>query len=350
LLLVVGRQLPALCERVEVQPTDIAGLTLTTPAPPAPELRVANEHLDDNVTLERLLAAEGYLFFRNVLDVAAVAAARAEMMHVLQRLDLIEPGAQLPIATSTLNAEARQDGMRLLDEEGKKLRIFQKFVAVPANRAFFEKIVGGPVGFAPIVFYRSRPPGWAVGGWHQDGFYNQGFGLHTAWIPVMDIDTELGGMCIAPGLEKAGYLQDPELWNQSIPPHRIPRELHRRSDYHPGDLLIFKEFMPHTGIPNCSTQNLYRLSFDIRFYPAGNRAFLEGELAEVDHGSIVIDCDDGMTRRLEITPETILWSGREDMQTGLELSSWAQPNEGRVMARCDGDRGVYVRLFKDRFP
>jgi ectoine hydroxylase-related dioxygenase (phytanoyl-CoA dioxygenase family) len=320
------------------------------PAPPAPEFRVANGYLDDNVALNRILADEGYLFFRNVLDLGAVATARAEMMNVLRRLGLIESGVELPIATSIVNASALQAGTGRLDEECKKLRIFQKFVDVPANRAFFEKVVGGPVGFAPIVFYRSRPPGWAAGRWwHQDGFYNQGFDLCTAWIPVMDIDPELGGMCIAPGLEKAGFLQDLESWDQSIPEHRIPREMWRRADYHPGDVVIFKEMMPHTGLPN-STQGLYRLSFDFRFYPANRRAFLEGELAEVGDGWIVIDCDDGVRRRLVITPDSMLWSGREDLQKGTELSSWAKPLEGRVMAKCDGDRGIYVRLFKDRFP
>src|SRR5262249_20932218 len=156
-----------------------AGMTSQTdlaPAPPPPALRVSNDHLDDPATLDRLLTDEGYLFFRNVLDVASVETARQAMMGVLIDAGLIDEDADTPRARPAGDevrvARARHKeswGPSELDAEFKRRGIWQQFVRVPAVRAFFERVVGGAVGFAPIAEYRCRPPGYGAF-WHQDGF------------------------------------------------------------------------------------------------------------------------------------------------------------------------------------
>jgi hypothetical protein len=308
----------------------------------AADLRVANEHIDDRAALSCLLADEGYLFFRGVLDASAAVAAGVEMMTVLERLGLIELQDGLPVSNERLVDRGVQRELRAVENELGKRNIWQRFVAVPANRRFFEKIVGGPVGFAAIAYYRSRFPGWGEY-WHQDGFYMQGFDLRTAWIPVMPIDRALGGISIAAGMHRFGYLQDPARWEQPIPEHRIPPESRLRSEYFPGDVLIFDCRMPHTGLSNVSPHNLCRLSFDIRFYPADRRSFLDGEPIGAGDDWILLGCDDGVTRRLDVSAETLLSSESGATTRGSELPSWLVTHPGRVMVTPDADRAVYVR-------
>jgi 1-deoxypentalenic acid 11beta-hydroxylase len=312
-------------------------------APPASDLRVANEHIDDRDMLTRLLADEGYLFFRDVLDAAAALAAGAEMMAVLERRGLVELHDGRPVSTARFVDGGIQDGKRFgLDEEFEKRQIWQRFVALPSNRGFFEKIAGGPVGFAPIAYYRCRPPGWGEY-WHQDGFYMQGFGLRTAWIPVMPISRELGGICIAAGMHRFGFLQDAARWEQPIPEERIAPESRRCSEYFPGDVLIFDNAMPHTGLSNTSPDNVCRLSFDVRFCAAERRSYLDGDVVDAGDDWIQVAGDDGLTRRLDVSKETLLTEESGATEQGSELSAWLVTHRGRVMVTHDADRATYVR-------
>jgi hypothetical protein len=177
----------------------------------------------------------------------------------------------------------------------------------------------------------------------------QEFDLRTAWIPVMDIAAEMGGICLAPGMHTVGYLHDQEsMAIQPIPEERIPEELCRHVDYHPGDVLVFEGFMPHTGLPNAT--NLYRLSIDVRFYRAENRGYLQGTLGEVVDHWVEIHCDDGVTRRLRIPDDILLRSESGETHKGSELSEWKMPKGGRVMASRRGDTAIYLRPVKFKFP
>lgn len=325
--------------------------TATLP-PPAPELRVANAYLDDVTTLDRLLADEGYLFFRDVLDVGSIATVRRAMVGVLERLGLVAPGSDLPQSSGAqVGPGAGQTVAPVLDEEFSKLKLWEACVAVPKNRDFFEKVVGGPVGFAPISEYRSRPPGSQETYWHQDGYYMQRFGLRTAWVPVMDIDREMGGIEIAAGMHRDGYLHDGETASiLPIPEDRIERTVCRRADYHPGDVLIFGEYMPHTGLPNHTTENLYRMSFDVRFFRLGGREYAQGNLVEVGPDWITVACDDGETRRFAIGEGTVLRAKSGETSSGTDLAQWQMPDGEPVMVSDEGGDAVYVRPVKFAFP
>jgi hypothetical protein len=244
------------------------------------------------------------------------------MTGVLQRVGLVKPGVDLPVSSgANLEPGAGQTVAPLLYEEYNKLRLWQTFVQVPKNHAFFEAMMGAPVEFAPIGEYRSRAPTSRETYWHQDGYYSQQFHLRTAWIPVMDVDTEMGGIKIASGLHHDGYLHDDDTDEiKAIPESRIPEGLCRQTNYHLGDVLVFGEFVPHTGLPNGTTKNLYRLSFDVRFYRAGNRGYLQGKLRDVGDDWITVDCDDGKTRRLAIRDRVVLRSKSGETLMGPRLS------------------------------
>jgi hypothetical protein len=162
----------------------------------------------------------------------------------------------------------------------------------------------------------------------------------------MDIDDELGGLCIAPGLHRAGYLHDPARPTDPVGDERVPPEMWRSADYHPGDVVIFGPFMPHTGLSN-ATEDRYRLSFDVRFYAIDRQQFLEGDLVEVGPSWVDVECGDGVTRRLQIGPETVLYSDTGEISTGADPSRWAASRSRHVIASRDGDRATYLRLGVD---
>jgi ectoine hydroxylase-related dioxygenase (phytanoyl-CoA dioxygenase family) len=324
---------------------------VTTPPPAAPELRVANEYLGDHDALMQLLDQDGYLFFRGVLDVDAIATVRAAMVKVLQDHDLVEAGADLPRAsTQRVGPGAGQTVAPVLDEHYNQLGLWQDFVTVPAVRSFFEQVAGGPVEFAPIAEYRSRPPGSTEIYWHQDGYYQQRFGLLTAWIPVMDLPTEMGGIAVASGQHHAGYLHGMETTSiLPISEEVIDAAGIRRTDYHPGDVLVFGEHLPHTGLPNETTQNLYRLSIDVRFYREGRRGYLMGELLEVGDDWVKVRCDDGVTRRVEVPADILVRSKSGETLRGADLADWYMPIGDQVMVSTTDDRAVYLRPVKFKF-
>jgi hypothetical protein len=300
----------------------------------------------DFAALERQLDEEGYLFFRSVLDIGAVERVRTAMTGVLERFGLVEPDSTMPESTGdpTVPRGAEIVTAAILNAEYHRLRLWQQFVDVPQNRAFFELIAGGPVDFAPITEYRSRAPNSGQIYWHQDGYYLQHFQLRTAWIPVMDIDEQMGGIAIASGLHRSGFLHDAGRDTiLPIPTARIPDDLYRRSEYHPGDVLIFGEYTPHTGLPNRTTSNLYRLSFDVRFHRAGDRAYDQGELIEIGDSWIVVRSDRGVVRRVEIPRDLVIRAKSGATLAGARLSSWDVAKGEFVMVSCCGDRATYLR-------
>jgi hypothetical protein len=167
----------------------------------------------------------------------------------------------------------------------------------------------------------------------------------------MDIDLELGGIEIAAGLHRGAWLHDRETKSiQAIPEDRIPPAACRYAEYHPGDVLVFGEFMPHTGMPNRTDRGLYRLSFDVRFYRLDDRGYFQGMLAARDDDSVTIECDDGIVRRLRIGPEVVLRSKSGETMKGDDLGSWQMAIGEPVMASSRDDDAIYVRPVKFKFP
>ena len=174
--------------------------------------------------------------------------------------------------------------------------------------AFFQNLLEGPVFWVPIVEYRITPPtghAWPDPwiGRHQDGFANEGIAFRTCWVPLMEIGALEGGLAMAEGQHNRGYLHDPN----DAPQYPIPREaldddVWRRSDYRPGDLVMFNTRIPHAGMPNYS--NRFRMSLDIRVMPASGDLPLVGTVREITTDKIVIDNHDGRTVGLSMDADT----------------------------------------------
>jgi hypothetical protein len=275
--------------------------------------------LDDPAALRKRWEDEGVLYFRNVIDRGAVAKVRGEYVERLVNLGLVIPDSEEPIWTGL----DRVDGKAV---QGVDDSLWQEFVAHPTFDGLVKRAFGEAPTWVPIVVHRvSHPidpasaPEDTFNGRHQDGFYNNGINFVTCWVPLMDIDEEVGGLVVVPGSHKGPYLHDPE--NPpvySIPRDAIPDEAWRRGDYHAGDVLIFHNRIAHAGLPNVSDR--YRLSIDLRFLPSSAPEPVSGHIVSVGHGSVTILDDSGERQELIVNDDTFVRGPKGNRVTSDDYS------------------------------
>ena len=282
------------------------------------ELRISNEALSDGRLLKRRFDEDGYLFFRDVLDQAAVTTLRDQFLDVLVKHGVVAEGSSQGTPNGrVVDAKAVR---RELDEH----RLWETFVALPSIDAFFIRVFGEPVNWAPIAVYRytqlSDPGGDIFAGRHQDGFFNRGLNLRVVWIPLVDIDESVGGLAIAAGMHKRGYLHDAsQPPNFPIPADAIPLDAWHRTTYQPGDVVIFHEDTPHAGLPNRSDR--VRLSIDIRPIPVSEPQPLIGTIVAAHGDSVTVRTDDTHDVHLRIDDDTYIRGDHGQVLTPADLSS-----------------------------
>jgi 1-deoxypentalenic acid 11beta-hydroxylase len=121
---------------------------------------------------------------------------------------------------------------------------------------------------------------------HQDHFFiraNSEF--RTLWVPLMDIDADVGGLALAVGSHRQGLREHRE--QRGVLSYQMKGRTQRgialdaisetwgTIDYHPGDLLVFHSLMLHRALPNESDR--IRLSLDARCQPARMPATWQAE-------------------------------------------------------------------------
>jgi hypothetical protein len=200
-------------------------------------LRTANDTVGNPERTAAMIAEDGYLFFKDVLDHGAVARLRQKYIDVLVDMGVVDEGAEEPIWNGAdlsdfpVKIEALHDA-----------KVWEDFVGEPKIRDFFEKLLGAEPFWLPIVEYRITPPGATLPedpfvGRHQDAFYNMGMDCYTCWIPLMEIDEVIGGLAVIPGLHTGDFFHDRTAPPQyRIPPDALPPDRWHRSLYRPGDL------------------------------------------------------------------------------------------------------------------
>lgn len=232
--------------------------------------REANDYLNDPQALNAIIAEEGYLFFRGVLD--GVDRAKCDFVRILQQQGAVEPGISEPIWNGKKRVE------EIDDTELYRAHCCAELFESSHNVEIFQRIFGEPIFVFknPTVRYALPNDREHVSPPHQDYFFvrfNKIF--RTFWIPLMDIEEAVGGLALAPGVHKRGLLDHVELQNvysyvfrgrkqKGIPIDKVPAPW-ATADYHPGDLLVFHNLMVHWALPNRSDK--IRLSIDNRCAP-----------------------------------------------------------------------------------
>jgi hypothetical protein len=314
-------------------------------------LRESNDAAGESAILGERLATDGYLFFRNVLNQAAVkdvAGAIARVLH--ERGLLASEDPECPTWTGLRIPEFDQQPHEL-----HELRLWERFVQqAPINR-FYESVMGEPVTWLETGVYRcvapaSERPVDVVAGRHQDGFYNEGLAIRTTWIPLVETDVAMGGLAVAEGMNAHGYLHDLAQPPQfPIPADAISAESWCRADvYRPGDAVIFAGTTPHSGLPNESDR--VRISMDLRFVPASEPQPLYGAIGTVTPAAVTIVTDGGGDVTVSLTDETVIYSlGRERITRHEFASGEGLPKGTRVMVVSrDGAASVIRTPFQLR--
>jgi hypothetical protein len=281
---------------------------LKTPAPlDIAELPDSTPLLEDPERLRERWKADGVLYFRDVIDHAAIARVRKEYLARLKEVGVVDDAQ----SASIWNGHNRLDGALASQiDDG----VWQRLVADPSFDKVVSTFLGEDPTWVPIVVHRAAPPlSSAVipetfATRHQDGIYNYGIDFVTCWVPLMDIDDEIGGLAVAPGSHKgplypldASGRPDPKA---GILSGTIPDAAWRRPDYKVGDLLMFHSMTAHAGLPNRS--NMMRLSMDIRFLPQSVAKPFVGVVTQADENEVAIREDTGEERTFAIGDATIV--------------------------------------------
>jgi hypothetical protein len=301
--------------------------------------------MDDGEALRRRWNQDGVLFFRNVMDPKLIAWARDRFRDKLSEAGLIDPAIEAPVWTGE-----EPKTWRTCDALGTE--VWHEIVKEPKLNAVLAHIFEGKPVWIPIVAHRASPPNWPVkqgqdifAGRHQDGFFNQAIGFAVCWIPLRDVAMESGSFAVAPGMHNLGWLHDETRDDKRIAPGAIPYEAWRAEDYRVGDVLIFNDRVPHSGLPNPT--NEIRMSIDVRAVPDWAPQPVHGSVASVHGHDVTIHTDAGEDVTVHVDDRTYIRDMNPFPRLPLnELGKIAYPGS-RVLAmvREDGSTTVMRRNF-----
>ena len=290
-----------------------SGLTAN---PPIREFRVSNDLLGDRAALDAAWERDGYWFFRKVLDLGALARLRAVYLKVLGDLGVLDTrhsdvaiynGAPLDNYPIKMGGDPAIDPLLALDP-------MKAFVEDPPVRAFFTKVFGDEPFWVPNTEYHAVPPNPAHRGSrfnyvHCDGANNRGLPLRVCWIPVARIDEATGGLTLAEGLHQP-RMNDFARPVAGIGQGVVPADAWRRTEFEPGDVLMFSLDTPHSGLANRSDR-YFRLSMDIRGMKKSENVPMLGKVAAIDENAVTLVDDQGRSRTFRLTEDSFcrIWRG-----------------------------------------
>lgn len=272
-------------------------------APGIDELPDSAPLLHDHKALRARWEEDGVLYFRNVIDQDTIAAVRAEYLARLKDVGMVAPAETQPV-WSGLN---RLDGS-LARPVGDS--VWRGLVTSPSFDAVVRNFLGEAPAWVPIVVHRAAPPAdpatigsdnFKAG--HQDGVYNYGIDFITCWVPLMEIDEEVGGLAVVPGSHHEyhyGKRPDPAAKRTGV----FPDSAWRRPDYRAGDLLMFHSMTAHAGLPNRSDK--IRLSVDIRFLPGSVPTPIVGAVVSYDGILVEMQAESGEMLRFTADEDTVV--------------------------------------------
>jgi hypothetical protein len=304
------------------------------------ELNVSNSLLDDQAALQAAWDRDGYWFFRDVLDKDAIARMRSIITQFLGELSVIDPAD--PQARYT-GADLTDFPHRLDPIVGRKP--YRTVTENPNINAFFRRLFGVEPFWVPFTEYRATPPLQDLNRSrfdfiHEDGVYNDGLPFLICWIPLAEIDDEVGGLALAEGLHKGPVLHEKD--GKHVLPIKesaIPATAWRRTTYRPGDVLLMSLRTPHSGLANLSDR--FRLSLDTRIMPSSGEVPIVGQLTAISADRLTVRDRHG-ERTLTLDGESYcrdLWARKLPPD---EIARFYQAGHDVIIA-SEGDRVVMMR-------
>ncbi len=229
---------------------------------------------------------KGYQIFHNVIPSELVDTLHrllaSEVAGILARLSQIGVKPDIATAAHDIGMWLGSPRANQLDQETRVLmtghfptelrlsKIFWDIPRTPALQDILKTALGSDrlrMHMPPMARY-ILPNNLEAGvPAHQDASYNDHMnGFVTAWMPLVAIDEQCGGVTIFEG-RKDGVIPAPKrvqngVWTEAVsvdglrPVNCVPMA--------PGDILIFNPYIVHASMPNLSDR--IRFSVDCRFF------------------------------------------------------------------------------------
>lgn len=255
------------------------GITIDTGPECFGDLEVSNDLLDNPKELRSRFAADGYVFFRQLIDRDVVLRARREILLKYATAGEVD-SINYPLM------DAIQSGYSFLDKINlraftESIRTGLGYEAVVLDSAllgFLEQLLGGDIRPYDFRWPRFVRPGEGCG-FHYDGPYmNRGTDkVVTTWIPLGDVNRHEGALIILEDSHKSDQLlstyakKDADKEKISwfgTDPNKLRQNLGGRwltTDFEAGDVLCFGMHMLHGALDNNSPERRCRLTSDTRY-------------------------------------------------------------------------------------
>lgn len=225
--------------------------------------------LNDGPELRRRMQRDGYLFLRGLLPTAVVEGLRLQILAIAQKAGWLKAGTPLADAIADLNGFCVEPEPAYMQKYHAmyKLPEFHAIQHHPNLLGLFARMLDETVLPHPRIIGRTifpqreaftTPP-------HQDFIPIQGTAdTYTAWIPLSDLPTELGGLQVAAGSHQHGvYEFQPAMGAGGLAVTDPLEGTWAYSPFQQGDVLIFHSMTVHKGMPN--TSDRLRMSMDGRY-------------------------------------------------------------------------------------
>lgn len=314
------------------------------------ELPDSTPLLADPERLRERWRDDGVLFFRGVVDHSAIAKVRDEYLARLKEIGVVDADE----TQSNWNGRDRLDGAlaRPIGDD-----VWRDLVADPSLDGVVRTFLGEAPTWVPIVVHRTAPPANSGANpdtfatRHQDGVYNYGIDFITCWIPLMDIDDEVGGLAVVPGSHK-GSLYPPDAFDNpdkrvGIPSGTIPDSAWRRPDYKVGDLLMFHSMTAHAGLPNRSGK--LRLSTDIRFLPESIAKPFVGKVLSANDTAVELKDETGVEMAFVIDEQTIVRGPKGSPVIGKDRAGILFPDADVIVVPDDRGHAILIRSVSRKY-
>lgn len=310
------------------------------------ELKSCNDLLGDREALDQFWEENGYWYFKGVLDLDVINQLKAVWIDYLHREGLIDPDVN----------ENRYNGAPVNEEEDmtritefNERNLHTLLTEHPGVNAIMAEILGDEPFWLPIAEYRANPPGDDPGKNrflypHQDGFYSRDMPMKICWIPVDDVDLDVGGCAWVEGAHRGPLLHDvsnPPLF--PISAEALPNEGWKTANFAPGDIVIFDLNTPHSGLSNIS-RDRFRMSFDIRVTEASGKVPTIGKLVSLsEHQVTVHNNRTGGDETYAINQETYVRGTVGQKREGADIPTTFAPGELIIVNSRDGSTATLVR-------
>jgi len=235
------------------------------------QFSIANSLLDTPHELRQQARADGYLFFRGLIDPEELSNVRSQILQICAEHGWLKPGTD-PSDGIAADGVAHIEGQPEFFDVYRHVLALEDFHALahtPRLIGMYDSLFGEnalvhPRNIARIIFPKvvqySTPA-------HQDYIHIRGTQeTWTAWIPLSDCPQSLGSLAVLPGSHTGGIFPTHDALGaggKGIDTDNMPFTW-AASDFQAGDVIIFHSLLVHKGLPNL-TEDRMRISVDFRY-------------------------------------------------------------------------------------